>query len=131
MGRSLEIRSDEQYSQNADLQKLNTYISSLAYVQILTRSFAEFEKIEESLYMSIDLVLYDKDGNLLDLDHPEALTHDDAHRVNAVQFNIPIGALHGDERDQSYINLALEIAQHLSWPLYDCDRGIYLEPSSS
>jgi hypothetical protein len=124
MGRTLEIRSDEQYSQNADLQDLHAFLSSLAHVQMITHSFAEYE--EDSLYMTIDFVLHDAEGDYLDLDNPELLSCEDANRVDAVQLNIPIGSLHGDERDQHYIDLALVITRHLGWHLYDCDRGMYL-----
>jgi len=129
MGRTLEIRSDDQYSQNADLQDLQVFLSSLDHVQMISRSFAEYE--ESSLYMTIDFVLYDAERDYLDLDHPELLSREDANRVDAVQLNIPSGSLHGDERDQSYIDLALAITRHLGWQLYDADRGIYLEASSS
>jgi hypothetical protein len=129
MGRTFEILSDDQYSQNADIQDLQAFLSFLARVQMFTRSYAEYE--EDSLYMAIDFILYDAERNILDLDHPELLSGEDANRVNAVQLNIPIGSFHGDERDQCYIDLALAIAHHLGWRLYDCDRGMYLEPSSS
>jgi hypothetical protein len=81
--------------------------------------------------MTIDLVFYDESRNMLDLDHPELLSLENANQVNAIQLNIPIGSLHGDERDQCYIDLALAIARHLRWRLYDCDCGTYLDLSPS
>jgi hypothetical protein len=127
MSRDLEIRSDDSYSQGTHQPSLYTFLVSLPNVHMLTNRFGEYEVPQSQLYMAIYLVLYDKDGTLLDLDDPRMEGND---CVNALQLHVAAAHAAGD-RMQQYEKLGLVIAQHLGWHLYDCDSDMYLDPNSA
>ena len=126
MSRAFEIRSDDDYARSTDRGLIHAFLSTLPNVQMLSRNFGEYEVPAADLYTTIDLALYDEDGNFLDLDEPG---REDENRVNAVQLHIAAG--HADkDRMHYYEALGMTIARHLGWRLYAVGQG-YIDTNSS
>ncbi len=126
MSYDLEIRSDDKYSEKADIEPLRAFVMKLPGIRLSGGQCCCYEDPQLQLYMEIDLEVVDEKGDRLDFILPEVNLLD-KNSVNCIRLHVPYAHMHSDYRDQQYIDVGLKLAHQLHWHLYDCQLNTYLD----
>jgi hypothetical protein len=112
----MTIRSDESFSRSAERQPLVEYLRTLPGV--LPNGDSGFTLDDRPRrWMEIDLEVVNEEGDSIEVsinEHPD---------INCIRLHIPYAYLKSSSLNEGYLPLALKIADHLKWELYDEQSG--------
>ncbi len=116
MSYDLTIRSDAAFSNRVQAKIAMAFLGKCAGVVANgTSSFVLDDR--PSRWMEIDLDCVTEEGDSVE----EPL--DEASEINCIRLHIPYPYLKAATLNQGYLPLALSIANHLKWELYDEQSG--------
>jgi hypothetical protein len=125
MSTELELRSDDAHSQQTSRQQLFNLLESISHIRMLEERYGEYEVPDQDLFMHIYLTVFNDTGEEMDLDGdvPDSMRD----RVDALLLRIPAGVKRGKGGVEPYLAIARILAEHLSWRIFDCHLGVYLD----